>query len=809
MKAERNNGLVDAPEIRLPMKVAEGPLPGGRVSGRTTRRSSLHRSDDSDTSADDGGLFPEQYELHGARLPRVAVNRRDFLKTFAGGLAVLWLFDLDAFAQAESGRPGRARRRRPAELAAWLHIDVDGKVNVFTGKAEVGQNIRTSLTQAIAEELPTPLANIKIVMADTSLVPWDAGTFGSRTTPDMNRQLRRVAATAREALVDLAAKKWSVSRETLTVANGKIRCAAESGHEPNEIGFGELTRGEKLVVDVSGDIALKPATAWTVAGTSVPKVDGRSFVTGRHIYTPDMVSAAAVANRAETPPVAMSIAGLLHGRVLRAPAFGTALVSLDASAAKSLADVTVVHDGDFVGVTAPTEHQAAQAVAILRAEWKTSPQVSERELFAHLKSTAETGKTGSKNARNERAETFETPETSEKKNGDVMTGLPHELRQTYTVAYIAHAPLEPRAAVAEWKNDQLTVWTGSQRPFGVREELAALFRMPEERIRVIVPDTGSGYGGKHTGEAAVEAARLAKATGRPVKLVWTREEEFTWAYVRPAGVIEIRSALDASGKITRWEHDNYNSGNAGIGVLYDVPGATTAFYRANSPLRQGSYRALAATANNFARETHIDELAHSVQQDPVEFRLENLRDERARAVLEAAAKAFGWSQNVRRDEREAGRGFGMAIGAEKGGYLATFVEVSVDRASGKVSVRRVVQSFDCGAVVNPDHLKNQNEGAIVQGLGGALFEAVRFENGRILNPHFAQYRVPRFSDVPKIEIVLIDRKDLASAGAGEAPIVGIAPAIGNAIFDAVRVRLRSLPLAPNGVSVRQDVPSQS
>lgn len=682
-------------------------------------------------------------------------SRRHFIKTFTGGLAVLWLLERnDARAQAESGgsgRGGRGANRRPTDLAAWLQIAADGTVTVFSGKAEVGQNVRTSILQAVAEELPTPLSTIKVVLGDTALVPYDAGTFGSRSTPDMFPQIRRVAATAREGLLDLAAKSWSVDRSDLTAADGKIRHAASN----RAIGFGELTKGEKLVLTISDSVALKPASEWKVAGTSVPKVDGRSYLTGQHAYASDI----------QRP-------GMLHGRMLRPVAFGATLVTVDTSAAEAMAGVKVVRDGNFVGVVAPTEHEAARALGALRAEWQTTPQVSERELFSHLKSTANHApKVGSETA--------------------AESGV---VQQSYTIAYIAHAPLEPRAAVAEWQDGKLTVWTGSQRPFGVRGELASACGVTEANVRVIIPDTGSGYGGKHTGEAAVEAARLAKAVGRPVKIVWTREEEFTWAYARPAGVIDIRASVDADGQITRWEHHNYNSGNAAIRALYNVPGKIEEYHSAKSPLRQGSYRGLAATANHFARETHIDELARSVQLDPVAFRLKNLRDPRARAVLAAAAKAFGWATGT-------GTGRGVAVGFDKGGYLATCADVSIDRATGRVRVVRVVQAFECGAIVNPDLLKNQIEGAIVQGLGGALFEALRFENGRILNARFSQYRVPRFSDTPAITVVLVDRKDLPSAGAGEAPLVGIAPAVGNAIFDAVGIRLRSLPLVPNGLKV--------
>ena len=277
--------------------------------------------------------------------------------------------------------------------------------------------------------------------------------------------------------------------------------------------------------------------------------------------------------------------------------------------------------------------------------------------------------------------------------------------------------------------------------------------------------------------------------------MWTREEEFTWAYFRPAGVIEIKSGVGSGAMLTAWEFHNYNSGAAGIATPYGVPNQRIQFHPARSPLRQGSYRALAATANHFARESHMDELAHAAKMDPLEFRLKNLSDPRLRAVFEAATKSFGWP----RVKKQPGQGYGLGGGVEKGGYVATCAEVVVDRASGGVRVVRVVTAFECGAIVNPDGLRNQVSGANVMGLGGALFEAIEFENGRITNPKFSSYRVPRFRDVPEIEVVLLDRRDLPSAGAGESPIVALAPAIGNAIFDASGIRLRSLPMVPRGL----------
>ena len=382
--------------------------------------------------------------------------------------------------------------------------------------------------------------------------------------------------------------------------------------------------------------------------------------------------------------------------------------------------------------------------------------------------------------------------------GSVADGLAaadKKLEQTYTIAYIAHAPLEPRAAVAEWVDNKVTVWTGTQRPFGVRQELAEAFHISEDKVRVIVPDTGSGYGGKHTGECAIEAARLALATKKPVKVVWSREEEFTWAYFRPAGVIDVKSGVKNDGTITAWEFHNYNSGPSGIEGSYAIPNQNVQFHPSKSPLRQGSYRGLAATANHFARETHIDELAALVNMDPLELRMKNLKDERMRAVLDAAATRFGWGKQ----KLSAGRGVGIACGFEKAATLRRAPKCQL--ISGWQSCwNEVVASFELARDSESKHLENQVEGAVVMAIGGALFEAIEFNNGAILNARFSRYRVPRFSDVPNIEVVLLDRRDLPSAGAGETPIVGLAPAVGNAIFAATKTRLRSLPLAPRGVA---------
>jgi CO/xanthine dehydrogenase Mo-binding subunit len=703
-------------------------------------------------------IEPERYELQEPPLHHFELDRRDFFKLVGGGVAVFLLLP-KGLAQ-ESGRRGSGSREPlPENIGAWLHIGENGAVTVYTGKAEMGQNIRTSLTQAVAEELHVKVGSISLVMGDTDLTPFDMGTFGSRTTPTMNKQLRRVAAVARDVLVGLAARQWNVPASVMVAQDGEVR-ESNGGRTAS---YAELAQGQTLARAIVENDPLTPPSEWTVAGKDVPKVNGRAFVTGEHQYASDI----------RRP-------GMMFGKIVRPSAYGATLESLDTSKAQAMTGVTVVHDGDFVGVVAPSELEARRAAAAIHATWKTTPQPSSAELFEYLKSNAEQGDRGEYEA------------------GSMKAGLAaakHRLKATYTIAYIQHAPLEPRAAVAEWDNGKLTAWTGSQRPFGVQQQLEEVFHLSNDKCRVIVPDTGGAYGGKHTGEAALEAARLARAAGKPVKLVWTREEEFTWAYFRPSGVIEISSGVDGHGLLTAWEFHNYNSGASAIRTPYDVPNQHIQFHPVKAPLRQGSYRSLAATANHFARESHMDELAHLAKTDPLEFRLKNLKNERLKFAFTAAAEAFGWKAR----KAAKGHGFGLGGGVEKGGYVATCAEVAVDPKSGDVRVVRVTTAFDCGAVVNPNGLRNQIVGANVMGLGGALFEAIEFKDGRITNGTFTQYRVPRFNDIPEIQPVLIDRKDQPSAGAGETPICGLAPAMGNAIFDATGRRIYSMPMVPNGL----------
>jgi nicotinate dehydrogenase subunit B len=505
------------------------------------------------------------------------------------------------------------------------------------------------------------------------------------------------------------------------------------------------------------------------AGAPAIKVTAREIVTGAKRYPTDI-----------TRP------GLLHGAVLRPPASGATFRSVDIAPAAAMPNVIVVQEGSFVGMAAPDPTTAGRAIRAITADWDPPPpQPSEDDLPDYL--------------REHPVEAEGWGGTFHHEVGDVdeaLAAAPVRLEGTYTTAYIAHVPMETRVALAEWEGDRLTVWTGTQRPFGVREELAEEFGMPETDVRVIVPDTGGGFGGKHAVEVATEAARLARASGRPVKVRWSREEEFAWAYFRPAAVIDVRSGARVDGSLTAWEFVNVNSGAAAIMCPYEVPDQRIEYRPAASPLSQGSYRALAATANHFARESHIDEVAHELGMDPLEFRLRNLTDDRLAAVFQAAAERARWRNRPAEDG--SGRGMGIAGGVEKDARVATCVDVRVG-PDGRPEILRIVSAFDCGAIVNPDNLINQIEGATVMGLGNALFEAVHFADGRILNGSMTDYRVPRFSDVPPIEVALLDRRDVPSAGAGETPIVAVAPALANAIFQATGRRLRSMPLAPGGV----------
>jgi isoquinoline 1-oxidoreductase len=575
-------------------------------------------------------------------------------------------------------------------------------------------------------------------------------------------------ATVTRASDDVAARLHIAADGTVTVVTGKVEIGQGSRTVLTKVVAEELGVPASRVRVVMGDTALVPDDGGTYASLTAPQtvpVVRKAAVETRRMLdrlegavaestrwaSLAPINSRAIVTGAQKYPTDFSVAGMRHGKVLRAPGLRAKLESVEGA----------IRDGDFAGVVADTPDAAAKLARAAKAAWSVEPLPEGR--YKEKSIPPKPGEGG-------RYPALIT-------NGDVDAGLKESARRHeghYTIPAIAHVPLEPRAAIAQWEGERLTVWTGAQVPFGVRKELATAFKIPDASVRVICLDAGGGFGGKHRGECELEAARLAKAAGAPVKVAWTREEEFTCSYCRPAGIVDLESGLDASGRIYAWRHRNYNSGAASLRPPYAIPHLSSEFHRAESPVRVGPYRSLAAVLNTFARESHVNELAALVKADPLEFRLRNIDDERLRVALQRAAEKFGWGK----------RKGGLACNIEKDSRLALFVEMD------GVKVSRMVAAYDVGAIINADGLENQVQGALVQGIGGALFEKLEFDARTCINPRLSQYRVPRFSDLPEIEVILIDNPAIPSAGAGEAPITVVAPAIAAALGGVKR----SLPL---------------
>lgn len=692
---------------------------------------------------------PDRKELYEGPAYRFELDRREWVSAVGAGL-------LFTAAGRVAFSPGLAAAEIPP--ATRLHLGEDGSIIVLTGKVEFGQGSRTEILQAAAEELRVDPKVLQVMLADTAVTPNDGSTAGSRTTPSTIPVVRRACASAREMLLRMAAEAWELDDSQLRVEDGAVAHAGEC------VAYSDLARSGRLTSTDQGAPRRSPLTEvgdWTVLGRTLHKVEAHEIVTGTHRYPSDIV-----------------LPNMLYGAVLRPPSYRAQLESVDLTPAKQL-NVTAVRDGEFVGCAAKTSYQARKAVEAIgkTAKWRIASNPSSEGLATLLKGRAQTAGGGRRG-----------PRRRETGNVDAVLATAETHEASYDIPYVQHAPLEPRAAVADWDERQLTVWTGTQRPFGVRQELMEAFHLTAEQTRVVVPDTGGGFGGKHTGEVAIEAARLARAAGNPVSLRWTRTEEFAWAYFRPAAAFEVRAGVSA-GIIVGWDFTAYNPGTAGIETPYAVQNVRTRYFPCDSPLREGSYRGIGATGNNFAREVFMDELAEAADLDPLEFRLRNLRDERLKDVLRAAAERFGWSPSRSIEEN---RGIGVAAGFEKGSYIAICAQVRVDGDS--IEIERLVSAFECGAILNPTNLQAQVEGCIIQGLGPVLSEEIRFAGGQLLNGSFSRYPVPRFRDVPPMETVLVDRPDIEPAGAGETPIIAVAPAVANAVYAATGQRIRSLPL---------------
>ncbi|HEY3383350.1 MAG TPA: molybdopterin cofactor-binding domain-containing protein [Vicinamibacterales bacterium] len=692
------------------------------------------------------------------------VDRRDFVKLTATGLLVFFAVD-PVSATQETARLPTGRQGYPADLNAYLHIGADGRVTCFVGKIEQGQGAMTSLPQLIAEELDVALPTVDIVMGDTDRCPWDMGTFGSLSVRQFGPVLRQAAAEARAELVRMAAERLQVPVERLAVKAGSISDTADA---KRNVTFAQLVGGQRIERKIEAKPTLKPVKSFTVVGTSAPRRDAIEKVTGKAKFAGDVV-----------PP-----GGALHARILRPPAHGATLGQVDASAAERVPGVKVVRDGDMLAVLHAHRDEADKALALVKAEWtRHDPPVDESNIFDHFLKTAPAG-------------------TSPAHGGTIEEGeklAVAVLDRTYYDSYYAHAPMETHSAVAAVEDGKVTVWAGTQTPFPVKNQLMQALKLPADKVRVITPYVGGGFGGKSASRQAVEAARLAMLTGKPVRVVFSRAEEFFYDTFRPAAVIRIRSGVDAAKQIALWDYKVYCAGERGAAHFYSIPNHRTVVAGgwggdagALHPFAIGPWRAPGASTNAFARESQIDAMAALAGVDPVEFRLKNLTDPRMIRVLNVAAKKFGWTPGA----APGGRGVGVALGIDAGTYVALIAEVAVDKSTGAAQVKRVVCAQEMGVVVNPAGAMQQIEGCITMGLGYTLSEEVHFKGGEVLSRNFDTYELPRFSSLPKIEAVLVDAPEIAAQGGGEPAIVPMGAAVANAIFDAVGARLDRMPMTP-------------
>jgi nicotinate dehydrogenase subunit B len=695
------------------------------------------------------------------------ISRRRFFELAGGGVIVfLGIGPLPALSQD-------AERIYPQDFNAYLVIGQNGEVTVFSGKIEMGQGVLTSQAQMVAEELGVPLASIRLVLGDTARCPVDRGTFGSLTTRMFGPVLRAAAARARAALMTLAATKLGVAPQDLTVTDGVVSVI---GQPNRSVSYAELSKGARIAQAVDGNAILRNPSDFQVMGTSPKRLDGIEKVTGAAQYAADV-----------------RLPGMLYARILRPPRHGAALSRVDTAGAAKLPGITLVHHGDLVAVLHADPQVAEAALAHLKADWTTpESKLDPDSIYEHIESQAAAPKT--------------LLDRGDVAAARARAGQLFEAR--YQKGYVAHAAMEPHAALAQVAAGKATVWASTQTPFPTRDRIAQRLGLLTEDVRVITPYLGGGFGGKSADGQAIEAAVLAQVTGKPVQVAWSRAEEFFYDTFDPACVVKIASKIDADARISLWDSMVYSAGDRGAVFCYDMPvarvqstgalsyGTAPAGLPANvHPFAVGPWRAPGANMNVFAIESQIDLMAAAAGLDPLAFRLRNLTDARMRRVLQAAADAFGWRAAVAPSKR----GFGMACNIDAGTYVATMAEVTVNPADGHVQVMRVVCAQDMGVVVNPDGARMQIEGGITMGLGYALAEELRFRGGDILDRNFDTYEIPRFSWVPKIDIVLVKNDELAPQGGGEPPITTTGAVLANAIFDATGARLYRLPMTAERV----------
>ena len=696
------------------------------------------------------------------RLTGSTFSRREFLKISGFGLFVFFAAgDLSIFTGEAEGAP------LPSDFNAFLRIGEDGRVSCFTGKIEMGQGVVTSLAQMLADELDLAFDSVDMVMGDTDLCPYDRGTYGSLTTRVFGPALRQAGAEARAVLLKLASERLGVPVDNLVVKLGEIY---EKSRPTNRVSYSDLTRGKRIEHHVSDPVAVKNPAEFKLMNHPKRRADALEKVTGKARYAGDI-----------------QLQGLLYARILRPPAHGAQLISVDATEAEKMPGVHVVQDRELVAVLHEKWDLADAALSRIKATYKRPESGANNEsIFNHLLSIAPTGST------------IDT-------EGNLETGVTKakiQVDSTFLDGYVAHAPMEPHTATVHFEAGKATVWPSSQTPFSAKEEAARELRIPSENVRVISPYVGGGFGGKTRNLQVVEAARLARLTGRPVQVAWSREDEFFHDSFRPAAVVKLRSGVDSKGHISFWDYHVYFAGNRGAEHFYNIPHHQTSSHGelwgvppGVHPFAVGAWRAPGNNTNTFARESQIDIMAAKAGIDPLEFRLANLSKKEMKNVLTAAAERFGWQSKP----APSGLGRGIACGIDANTWVATMAEVDVDRETGEVAVKRVVCAQDMGLCINPEGAVIQMEGCITMGLGYALSEEVSFNNGEIFDRNFDTYDIPRFSWLPKIETVIIDNVDSAPQGGGEPAIITMGGALANAIFDACGARVYRLPMTKERV----------
>jgi len=689
------------------------------------------------------------------------LDRRDFVKLLGPG--IYFLFSVDELLQGQQqGMFGRY----PEDFNAYLRIAENGQVTCYSGKVELGQGVIASLAQMLAEELEVSYDSVSMVLGDTKLCPWDPGTNGSRSIKNFGPALRAAGAEAREVLIEMASEYLKVPVDRLVASEGVVR---DKSDPAKSVAYGMIAKGKTIERHLEKKPALKEPADFKVCGRSLPRVDFLDKVTGKAKFSGDIV-----------------LDNMLHGKVLRPPAHGAKLKAVDVSAAKEIEGIRVLQDQDFVGVVHSHPDVAEKALALIKADYELPPpEANDETIFDRILKT-------------------EARESVVEEKGDLAQGdkkAVHKFEASYCTPYVAHAATETHSAVVRVDGESATAWVGTQRPFGADATIARAIGLQSDNVRVITPYVGGGYGGKSQIGQAVQAARLSKMTGRPVQVVWTREEEFFYDTFQPAAVVKISSGLDASNRITFWDYHVLFAGNRSSECIYDVPNVRTVS-RGSSfggegphPFGTGAWRGPGSNTNIFARESHIDMMAAKIGADPLEFRLANLADERMVRVLKAAAEKFGWETA----KFPSGRGYGMVCLDYLDTYVVAMAEVEADKESGRIRVERIVCAQDMGPIINPEGARMQIEGGIIMGLGYCLTEEIHFNGGEIKDLNYASYRIPRFSWIPEIETVLVENHDVAPSGCGEPPIVGMGALIANALYDATGVRVQRLPLTPERI----------